>query len=323
MKKTIYVSIPACKEKYLIQTVKSALANASDPDRLFFGICNTVIDEYDSITDPFIIDNPQINYMEIRFPRPLGTGISRLNASFMSNRNHDYLFQIDAHEIFEKDWDSTLIDALEELKLTYEKPIISCSPPWWQPDEQDNILLFNNPELVVDPYNLDTSDEYIQGPLFIDIDPSDGAAFVIGNPRGQDNKFEEHSLMFGAYVFADFNMNYDLVHDPNNYWAGEQFEWAMRAWTRGYRMFSLREVVCWTLNKYTPTKYLLEEDWRVAQKRSSPKDFFWEKYQEDSNKRQKAIWHGEYFGVWGAPDKESLDAYEKNMNLNFKELFKD
>lgn len=118
-------------------------------------------------------------------------------------------------------------------------------------------------------------------------------------------------------------MNYDLVHDPNNYWAGEQFEWAMRAWTRGYRMFSLREVVCWTLNKYTPTKYLLEEDWRVAQKRSSPKDFFWEKYQEDSNKRQKAIWHGEYFGVWGAPDKESLDAYEKNMNLNFKELFKD
>lgn len=323
MNKTIYVSIAACKEKYLIQTIKSAISNASDPDRLFFGICNTVIDDIDSITDPFIVDNPQINYMEIRFPRPLGTGISRLNASFMSNNKHDYLFQIDAHEIFEKNWDLILIDSLEELRQSWPKPIISCSPPWWQPDEEDNILLFNDKNLVVDPYNLDTGDEYSQGPLMIDIDPEDGEVFVIGNPRGQSDKYQEHSLLFGAYVFSDFDLNYNLPHDPNNYWAGEQFEWALRGWTRGYRMFSLKKVICWTLNKYTPTKYLLDYDWRVAQSKESGKEKFWEQYQGHSNAKKYDIWHGNYFGIWGAPDKQSLDAYEKNMGLNFKELFKD
>jgi hypothetical protein len=318
MTKTIYISIPACKEKYLIQTIKSAIANAYDSSRLFFGVCNTVLNESDSIKDPFIIDNPQINYMEIHFPRPLGTGISRLNASFMSNRNHDYLFQIDAHEIFEKNWDKILIDSYEKLKLEYDKPILSCSPPWWQPDKDENIMLFGDKGYTVDPYNLDTGDEFSGGPLILDTEP-DGTVFVHGDSRGQENEFKEHSLLFGAYVFTDFNFNYEIVHDPHNYWAGEQFEWALRAWTRGYRIFSLKKIVCWTLNKYHADGYLVD-DWRQIEDKKLE---FWENYKSHSTIKQKDIWLGRYFGYWGAPSKELLDSYEKHMGVNFKDLFKE
>ena len=104
---SIFISIASCKELFLIQTIKSAMLNASNPDNIYFGICNMVVDDEDFLTDEvFKLEN--INLIETKHISPLGTGIGRMLASLMHDKEHKYFLQVDAHTIFVKGWDTIL-----------------------------------------------------------------------------------------------------------------------------------------------------------------------------------------------------------------------
>lgn len=330
MNNEIFISIAACKEKFLVQTIKSALANAKHPDNLYFGIFNTVIDEEDSVTDKFILDHPNIYYMEARFPVPLGTGWSRLNASLLSLKRHKYFLQIDAHTIFEKNWDELLITSYNELLNVCDKPVISSVGPWWAEDENDNILLFGNPEKMVDPYNFDMSkynylDEQGNVPSnsSLKIDLKSDQPNVVGNNVNSGNKFDEHGLLYGSFLFSDFEFNTEMMHDPRNIWEGDQLNFSLRAFSQGYRSFTLNQTHLWPKNKWNDKGLISDYDWRTARytihDNHNPLKYklFSINLDHFSKIMQSRIFGKKYFGYWGAKNIEEFENFEKKHGINF------
>ena len=156
---TIFISIASCKEEFLAQTIKSAISNADNPELLYFGITNMVIDQRDFVSDP-VFDQPNVNCLEVKFKGSLGTGFGRMTASLMANQEHTYLLQVDAQNIFEKNWDTELKNYYKDILKVCEKPIISASPRRWIDGPNKEVCLNEEDGLVVDPYNFKTTEVF-------------------------------------------------------------------------------------------------------------------------------------------------------------------
>jgi len=323
---TIFISIAACKEEFLSQTIKSAISNAKNPELLYFGICNMVIDSEDFLSDP-IFDLPNVNLLEMKCKEPLGTGFGRMSASLMFDREHKYLFQIDAHTIFENNWDATVKEYYNELLKICDKPIITYSPQMWAESSDKKVMLFDDDKVIVDPYNFktdfnnptlgimvnkDLNGNNIEG-LFNDY------AFIEGKHYDwKDSEyFHEHGLIFAACMFADFSMTREVMHDPLSPWDGDQTNMSLRAFSRGYRMFAVKKSFVWSKNKMRGGELISNYDWRVpeVQQQGLAYHLFSTKFQID-------MFNGNYLGYWGSKDSESLNKFTKQINFNFSDIFK-
>jgi hypothetical protein len=323
--KTIFISIASCKEEFLVQTIKSAIENSDRPDLLYFGIANTVIDDKDFLSDP-IFEDPRINYIDVKHERPLGTGVGRLLSSILNHRDHEYLLQVDAHNIFEKGWDTTLKNYYNDLLKICDKPIISACPLRWIDGPNKEVFLYNFDGLTVDPYNFKTEENFsslgvkvISVHDFYHSEEMIDYAFVEGNnftwEDGQE--FVEHGLIHAAFMFTDFKFTRELMHDPSNPFNGDQINISFRAGTRGYRMFSIKKCIVWSKDKFTSEGTLLSQnDWRALERGRIGV------YNErNSAYIQSEIFSGKYLGYWGAPNKESIDEYYNRIGVDLSKYF--
>lgn len=322
---TIFISIAACKEEFLVQTIKSAIENSDNPDLLYFGIANTVIDDKDFLSDP-IFKDPRINYLEIKHETPLGTGVGRLMASLMNDRDHKYLLQSDAHNIFEKGWDTIVKSKYNDLLKICDKPIISTNPLRWIDGPNKEVFLYNENGLMVDPYNFKTDENFsslgikissiikpYNNPEKMDYASIEGKGYI----WTEDQDFVEHSLIHAAFMFTDFKFSRELMHDPSNPFNGDQINLSFRAGTRGYRMFSIKKCIVWSKDKFTSAgKLISENDWRNIERGSI--GIYNDK---KSGYIQSQIFSGEYLGYWGAPSKESIAEYYDKIGVDLSKFF--
>jgi hypothetical protein len=323
---SIFVSIAACKEKFLAQTVQSAISNAHSPELLYFGISNMVVDDEDFLSDP-VFQLPNVNYVETKHKTPLGIGFGRMAASLMFDRQHKYMLQIDAHTIFEKNWDLMLKNYYTKLLSICDKPIISLSPQFWAENKELKPILFDNPDKIVDPYNFET--ESTNPTLNIAINNNSNNerhhgefknyAFIDGSHYEwkEDEDFVEHGLISAACVFADFNIVREVMHDPINTFDGDQINFSFRAGTRGYRMFSVKKSFLWTKTKFRDGKLISDYDWRLC-----PKSNIISYYSIYSKMFQTKIFSGEYTGYWGAQSSDSIKEYSDKIKINLSDYFK-
>ena len=125
IKDSIFIPIAACEERFIEQTVKSALSNAENPDNIYFGIFNNILKKEHSLLDSdFLLNNDQIFYVELITPAPMGTGFGRMNASLLQFKEFDYMFQIDAHTFFSKKWDTQLINIFNKFKGSISSAVL-------------------------------------------------------------------------------------------------------------------------------------------------------------------------------------------------------
>ena len=319
---TIFISIASCKEEFLAQTIKSAIANAKNPELLYFGISNMVIDPEDFLSDP-IFDMPNINYIDIKHKEPLGTGFGRMTASLMADRQHKYFLQVDAHNIFEKNWDETVKEYYTKLLDVCEKPIITTCPLRWVEGPNNEVLLFDNKSKEVDPYDFKTT--YTNPSIAIKIinninhkNKRIKYAYVegIGYDWKDSEWYTEHSLIFAAFVFTDFAYVREILHDPLNPWDGDQTNMSFRAGTRGYRMFSVKDCFIWTKDKIRRGSIISKDDWR-RKKCMAIRSF----YIPFAPYFQSKMFSGEYLGYWGAPTVESIKQYNDRLGIDLSEFF--
>jgi hypothetical protein len=328
---SIFISIASCKELFLVQTIKSAIANASSPHNIYFGICNMVIDEEDFLNDP-IFKSKNIQIIETKHSGPLGTGIGRMLASLMADRDHEYFLQIDAHTLFVKGWDDILKKQYKELLEFCEKPIISSSPKEWDHTENGELFILKDPTNLIPLENFDVNKT---NPTLVfnnnNNAQSEGmrvtnltykvAAFVEGTSANwkEDENFKEHGLIFAAFVFFNFSFLNELISDPFDPWSGDQTNISFRAGTRGYRMFTVKKATLFTKSKFNKDRELLYSyDWRWAQN-SEVREYLGMK----AKKQLKDILSGEYLGFWGAPDKKSIKKYESFFGFKLLDSFVD
>lgn len=305
------------------------MLNAKNPELLYFGIANMVIDDEDFLSDP-IFDMPNINYIDIKHKEPLGTGFGRMTASLMIDREHTYYLQVDAHNIFEKNWDQTVKEYYIKLLEICEKPIITACPAKWTEGPNKEVLIHYDGKIEeTDPYSFktDVTNSSLKIKIKNQINPVKHDEFMeyayvdwMQYKWGENEFYSEHNLIFAAFVFTDFMYAREILHDPLNPWDGDQINMSFRAGTRGYRMFTVKDCFVWSqdrtitmFQRFDKSRY----NWRT--KRSERVKNFYFPY---SSNFQSKMFKGEYLGYWGAPDKQSIGDYLKRLGIDIPKYFK-
>lgn len=332
MNEKIFISISACNEKDLLQTVLSAINNAQYPDRLSFGIFEHSLDGI--FTDLSAIKQT-VAHAKIIYGAPMGVGQPRMNATLLSDNKKDFILQIDAHMIFENNWDTDLIYYYSLISQKYNKPIISSYVPYWFEDEYGNIKLSTDEFYNVDPNNFSGVNDIITSKLGIDnFQETLHRNYITMCAKSVDwhsnKKYEEHYGISGHFLFTSFDFVNNVLHDPTIPWDGDQLIVALRSWTRGYRIFTIPKSIVWHKNKWGPNKeakgvgvkLLYNKDWRIPENSKDIKLF--NVYHENSligYKKIKDIFLGDYLGYWGAPNKELLEEYQEKTETIFIDYY--
>ena len=132
--KTIFIAIACYRDEELVSTIKSALLNAKNPDRIHIGVGLI----YKAGDAPYWEElkkypNVKLDVKEGTFANT-GLGNQRADANALFD-DEDYYLQIDAHMRFDMYWDDLLIHHLESIKdLGEEKPLITGYPRAYAPD---------------------------------------------------------------------------------------------------------------------------------------------------------------------------------------------
>lgn len=301
--------MPAYDEPFIKATVEDAYEKAEYPDLLYFGIHNQK-------SSPDLFEDfsmfPNVRVTNAVYPIPPGVAISRLNAS-MLHIDEEYYYQIDAHNFFAKNWDTTLRRDHELLSHYVEKPIIASSHychelSAYEDGNEYRSTFYLNPDAhsqVGRPLKVGE-----RGDTCVDVS-RDGEPRFLG-------KFQEHYMLYGGCgVFASSEIIYDVSYEPFTMYIPEQELFALRACTRGYRIFSNGISVTSSLSKCKkeggfrsdvfPTAYQALLESRAYEGRGR-----W------SNALSIEYLTGERFGFAGAPSKELYEKYVEESGIDFR-----
>lgn len=238
---TIFISIASYKDKLLPVTINEAYSKAKHKDNLVFGIFeqNTEVDSINLNNFEF---NSQIRYSRIDPELTKGVCWARKNIQNMY-KGEAYYFQIDAHTLFDQDWDEYFINNLKELKKYHNKPIITAYPATFDQDTFERVKYESGTVAIVA-----TDDGYGRKERFIEI----GFCPPWGNPNYPAKHQIVHGYHLGACcIFAEGTFVQDVPYDDAIFFGGEEPIITIRAWTHGYNIFHLgniRVYHCWGKN---------------------------------------------------------------------------
>lgn len=308
--RSIFVFMCGINEDDIASTVESAFTNARFPERIYFGVIDQRTDENFADVSEFT----NVKKVNISYPYPLGLGLGRLNA-LMLHEHQDYGLQIDAHTIFDKNWDSLLLSDYRAIALGDETIVISTRPKWYNYDEVGQRTLHNTV----------------------------GSALTIGNAEyyemvGKHGKmnylpdgrfYSEHFLTVGGFIFSKLSFFCDVMPDPRIAFYGEEHVLAMRASTRGYQIFAISDSYMYSLgkhddiNKHDVVSFANTNEWKTIEKKGSVTpntpciDF--DILINNEEGLVKRILNGDILGYWGAPTDEAYNAYIANLGFSYRD----
>jgi hypothetical protein len=142
----IFISIPAYEDPLLLQTIKSCLDNAENPNRLRFVIALQY--KKNSLPDISSFMN-DARFTFLTYDVDSRPGVIQIRKKILEYfKNEEYYLMIDSHMLFEKKWDTILIKDLREISENkkHKKVIISktLSSHLGKKDDDD---YFGNPEI--------------------------------------------------------------------------------------------------------------------------------------------------------------------------------
>ena len=308
--RSIFVFMCGINEDDIALTVESAFANARFPERIYFGVIDQRTDGNFSDVSNF----QNVKKVDVSYPYPLGLGLGRLNA-LMLHENQDFCLQIDAHTIFDKHWDSLLLRDYRAISPNNEVIVISTRPKWYDYDKNGKRQLHDTVGSAL----------IIEGTEYYEMTGKHGKINYF--PDG--GFYSEHFLTVGGFVFSELSFFCDVMPDPRIAFYGEEHVLAMRASTRGYRIFAIGDCHMYSLgkheeqNKYDVTSLANINEWKKLKGRGAVTpnkpgvDF--DININDKEGVVKQILNGEIFGYWGAPNSEAYDAYIANLGFSYRD----
>ena len=240
--------------------------------------------------------------VNIDYKYPLGLGLGRLNA-LMLHENQDYALQIDAHTIFDKNWDINLLHEISTLSVRYEKSAISNRPKWYTKNETGEICKYDMPG----------------APLFL----GNTYGFYESEIIGGESVGEacEHYLTSGGFVFAKLELFKEVMPDPRIAFYGEEHVLALRASTRGWRFFSIRDSCLYSFGRLESIVDGTNDSWKKIYSKSLTDNRPCVDFDASINNKSsivKQILDGDIIGYWGASTKEEYEIYIQNLGFDYR-----
>jgi hypothetical protein len=224
---TIFISIASYRDPELIPTIQDCIINAKNPDRLRFGIC-WQHDDTESLND--YKDDPRFKIIDVPYEHSKGTCWAR-NLIQSLYEDETYYLQLDSHHRFSKNWDTTLVKMLKELKKKgHKKPLLTAYLPGFDPKNDPN-------GRVNECWNLEFDRYLPEGPIFIKPHVIDGWKDLEGPIPSR--------FLSGHFIFTVGKWANEVKYDPYYYFHGEEPSLAARSFTHGYDLFHPHIPVIW------------------------------------------------------------------------------
>lgn len=308
---TIFVCFSGIDEIDIRQTLTSCLENSKYPERIYFGIGI----QYHQYNRESFKDFSNLKQIEIIFDEVLGVGSTRQMVSLLHN-NETYCLQIDAHMIFNKDWDEKIIEYYKAAKQVNNKVLISGYAPSWYRDMNDNIYKEKNtPSQSLTLINdFERSNQPIVGFM-----PLQDAILVNSLMLYEQKAVSYH------FIFSEISMFNELLPDPLIIYNGDEATISLRAITRGYRVYMPNEIILWHLNKSADNFYSNEKRrWQpLFLGKQEPNSLREIRANQQAYDRVKDIFLGNILGYYGAETKEDILWYSSYVGINFEECYID
>lgn len=298
---SIFISIASYRDPVLLTTIESALTNASNPDEIYFGVVIQDIEK--DIPDLSKYKNISTIIMHPRDAR--GAGFARDKAISLLT-NQDYFLQIDSHTIFVKNWDQIAIDELNKAKAIAKnnKVVLSYFPPPFHIETNKTISIVKKNKKQL-PYPTRQKPKLNKR--------GEWTAERIEFEDKERKNPEISSTILGGFIFADASLVKEIPYDPDISFFGEEICFAMRAWTRGWDIYSPSKTIVY--------HFYIRGGYKKIWKDKSIRKISWEHIEKISKKKQKDILCGEISGTYGAGTIRSLEKFEELIGINFKEHY--
>jgi hypothetical protein len=296
---TIFISIASYRDPELERTIHSALDNAANPQDLHFGV---MLQEFERFApDLSWVPNLTLNTIHPKMAR--GAGYARAQIIPMYS-GQDYFLQIDSHTIFEKNWDQICIDQYKKAQeiSNNNKIILSHFPPpfYVEPDKTISIIKNSKTQL---PYATK------QKPMLTKRGEWTAERVKLTNK----NLPEQSTTILAGFVFSKGELIQEVPYDPEISFFGEELCFAIRAWTRGWDIYS----PCVTIVYH----FYMREGYSKVWKDRNLREISWKELEVISKEKQKRVLCGIEGGIWGAGSIRTITEYEQLTGLDFKKMY--
>ena len=293
---SIFISIASYRDAELPKTIKNIISNADHPEELYFGVVDQ--DQRNRWADLSFV--PNLKHIKVHFKDAKGAGYARKLATELYE-GQDYFFQTDSHMRFANGWDT-------KLKEMYQ---------WCATDaETDKVILSQFPA----PFEVltDGSDYYITGdrdfwdePSWTSVVNTYYGAWAGNREKMQDRSHPHKShTVLGALLFSRGQIALDIPYDERISFMGEELCYAIRAYTRGYKIYAPNEMLAWHFYKRNDRPKVWGD-----------KKLEWFKIEKSSKDVQKNVLTGVERGTYGIEDEGLYQQYQKMIGIDFKEFY--
>lgn len=299
---TIFVSIASYCDSLLTQTIEDALDNARYPDDIRFGVVEQSNVSYaDKLRD---VAKKQVRLLSIDPSQSRGACWARALVMAMYG-DEDWFFQIDAHTIFDKHWDSCLLGAWADCARQSKKPYIAGYPHAYEIRDGVNTKIPCTQNIVA---NVVTKDKTFEGdPLNLPFIPVSVE---------QTKPVMGFHLAAGC-VFAPGNFVYEVPYDPFIYFHGEEALMALRAYTHGWDLFHIPKLPVYHYYDTGPNLEIKRvRHWAEEEDASRPTR--WWELNNRASQRMAQIIDGKDFGVYGLGRVRTLEDYAQFSGIDYK-----
>ena len=243
----IFVSIVSYRDPLLSITLHSLLDNASLNHDITIGIFEQTIYENSLlIKDPELLKNQNIKYKRIDPEYSDGVSWARHINSLQAD-NEDFFYQIDSHMLFEKDWDSYLIEDWNAGKEKHntDKIIITASCKSFDLDEHGIPVLYGNLAKLTCKVKYFTYQKY-------DIPGAHGELI----PATENIEPAIHICAGNFFTHISWLKN--VGADPKLYFEPEEAKMVLESFAAGYHMYHPRSIHCY---HYINTSKYITKQW--------------------------------------------------------------
>ena len=293
---SIFISIASYRDRQLKPTILSLLENADNPDDLHFGIVEQ--ERRRHWLDLSFLKH--VKHEKILHKDAKGAGYARMLASNLYD-GEDYYFQTDSHMRFAEGWDTAYLDMYNWARKDAgtDKVILSQFPAAFTILTDGSIEYIEN-----DP-------DYWDEPSWTSVVNTYYGAWAGNRERitNFSNPVPSHTVL-GAMIFGPGSLATDIPYDPRISFMGEELCYAIRAYTRGYKIYAPNEMLAWHFYKRTGHAKIWGD-----QKQQ------WYRMEKASKDTQRDVLLGIEKGPYGIDDLALYKEYQEMIGIDFHEWY--
>ncbi len=298
---SIFISIASYRDPELVRTIKSAIDNALHPEELYFSV---VLQEFEKF-EPDLSWVPRLSLTKMHPREARGAGFARAQA-MKSYDNQDYYLQIDSHTMFEKGWD---VKCIEQLKKAQEiakndKVILSYFPPPFYVEQNGKINIIKNSKIQL-PYPTKQKPKLTKR--------NEWTAERIEFSDSSRPVPELSTTILAGFVFTIGKLVEEVPYDPEISFFGEELCFAVRAWTRGWDIYSPSIILAY--------HFYTREGYSKIWKDRNVRKISWKELEDISKDKQRRVLCGIEEGIFGLGNYRHIKLYEKMTGIDFKKMY--